>query len=236
MAKKVAKEEKMEKEQTTEKETRKNKSNYHEISIKIEGEEWQKAVDKALEAEMDLAYTLVNLGRSARNTANIKNRQPLSEMLVSVKDLPDYYGDIIKDELNIKKVVLGADISKYVNFEILPNLPVLGKTYGKLIPKIKQEIAKFDQMALASKVQSGKSEVIEVEGQKIELNQDNLLVTMQGKEGFAYAGNGIIGVVLDTNITEELKTEGYVREIISKVQNLRKERGFEVLDRIYLYI
>ena len=196
----------------------------------------EKAIDKALEAEMDLAYTLVNLGRSARNTANIKNRQPLSEMLVSVKDLPDYYGDIIKDELNIKKVELGADISKYVNFEILPNLPVLGKTYGKLIPKIKQEIAKFNQMELASKVQSGKSEVIEIEGQKIELNQDNLLVTMQGKEGFAYAGNGIIGVVLDTNITEELKTEGYVREIISKVQNLRKERGFEVLDRIYLYI
>ncbi len=196
----------------------------------------KKAIDKALEKEMDLAYTLVNLGRSARNTANIKNRQPLSEMLVSVKDLPDYYGDIIKDELNIKKVELGADISKYVNFEILPNLPVLGKTYGKLIPKIKQEIAKFNQMELASKVQSGKSEVIEIEGQKIELNQDNLLVTMQGKEGFAYAGNGIIGVVLDTNITEELKTEGYVREIISKVQNLRKERGFEVLDRIYLYI
>ena len=196
----------------------------------------KKAIDKALEKEMDLAYTLVNLGRSARNTANIKNRQPLSEMLVSVKDLPDYYGDIIKDELNIKKVELGADISKYVNFEILPNLPVLGKTYGKLIPKIKQEIAKFNQMELASKVQSGKSEVIEIEGQKIELNQDNLLVTMQGKEGFAYAGNGIIGVVLDTNITEELKTEGYVREIISKVQNLRKERGFEVIDRIYLYI
>ena len=185
---------------------------------------------------MDLAYNLVKLGRSARNTANIKNRQPLSEMLISITSLPDYYGDIIKDELNIKKVQLGADLSKYVNFEILPNLPILGKEYGKLIPQIKQEIAKCNQMELASSIKNGESKEIQIEDTKITLNEENLIVTMQGKEGFAYSGNGTIGVVLDTEITEELKTEGYVREIISKVQNLRKERGFEVLDRIYLYV
>ena len=194
------------------------------------------AINKELEKEMDLAYTLVKLGRSARNTANIKNRQPLSEMLISLDVLPNYYGDIIKDELNIKNVKLGADISKYVNFEILPNLPVLGKEYGKLIPQIKQEIAKCNQMELAGAINNGGSKEITVGEQTIQLNKDNLLVTMQGKEGYAFAGSGTIGVILDTTITEELKNEGYVREIISKVQNLRKDSGFEVLDRIYLYV
>ena len=196
----------------------------------------EKAIDKALEKEMDLAYTIVKLGRSARNAANIKNRQPLSEMLISVSELPEYYGDIVKDELNIKQVNLGADMSKYVDFEIKPNLPVLGKEYGKLIPQIKAEIGKQDQMKLATKVQNGGIQVITVEDTQIELNSDNLLVTMQGKEGYAFAGEGEIGVILDTHITEELKEEGYVREILSKVQNMRKDSGFEVLDRINLYI
>ncbi len=193
-------------------------------------------IDKNLEKEMDLAYELVKLGRSARNSANIKNRQPLSSMLISLETLPEYYGDIIKDELNIKKVELGADLSKYVNFEILPNLPVLGKAYGKLIPSIKAEIAKCNQMELASKIKNGENYEVKIGEETIQLNEENLLVTMKGKEGFAFAGSGTMGVVLDTAITEELKIEGYVREIISKVQNMRKESGFEVLDRIYLYI
>ena len=196
----------------------------------------EKAINKELEKEMGLAYTIVKLGRSARNAANIKNRQPLSEMLISAQELPDYYGDIVKDELNIKKVVLGAQMSDYVNFEIKPNLPVLGKAYGKLIPQIKQEIAKKDQMELALKIQKGDTETISIDGTEIELNKDNLLITMQGKEGFAFSGEGEIGVVLDTTITEELKEEGYIREILSKVQNMRKDSGFEVLDRIHLYL
>ncbi len=196
----------------------------------------EKAINKELEKEMGLAYTIVKLGRSARNAANIKNRQPLSEMLISAQELPEYYGDIVKDELNIKKVVLGAQMSDYVNFEIKPNLPVLGKAYGKLIPQIKQEIAKKDQMELALKIQKGDTETISIDGTEIELNKDNLLITMQGKEGFAFSGEGEIGVVLDTTITEELKEEGYIREILSKVQNMRKDSGFEVLDRIHLYL
>ncbi len=196
----------------------------------------EKAINKELEKEMGLAYTIVKLGRSARNAANIKNRQPLSEMLISAQELPDYYGDIVKDELNIKKVVLGAQMSDYVNFEIKPNLPVLGKAYGKLIPQIKQEIANKDQMELALKIQKGDTETISIDGTEIELNKDNLLITMQGKEGFAFSGEGEIGVVLDTTITEELKEEGYIREILSKVQNMRKDSGFEVLDRIHLYL
>ena len=193
-------------------------------------------IDEKLEKEMDLAYKIVQLGRSARNSENIKNRQPLSEMLISVDNLPEYYGNIVKEELNVKKVVLGADMSEYVDFEIKPNLPVLGKEYGRLIPRIKQEIAKKNQMDLANKVKSGKVEPIMIDDVEIDLDSNNLLVTMQGKEGFAFAGEGEIGVVLDTHITEELKEEGYVREVLSKVQNMRKDKGFEVLDRINLFV
>ena len=193
-------------------------------------------IDKNLEKEMDLAYKIVKLGRSARNSANIKNRQPLSKMLISIDTIPSYYADIIKDELNIKGIELGAEMSQYVNFEIKPNLPILGKEYGKLIPKIKQEIAKKNQMDLANNVKSEKPQYIEIDDIQIELNAENLLITMQGKEGFAFSGEGEIGVVLDTHISPELKEEGYIREILSKVQNMRKEKGFEVLDNIYLYV
>lgn len=191
-------------------------------------------IDKALEEKMSVAYSLVKFGRSARAAAGIKNRQPLQKILVSERELPDYYGDIIKDELNIKEVELGADLSKYVDFEIKPNLPVLGKTYGKMIPAIRKAIAEKDQMELAQKILAGKEVVIEANGQEITLNQENLLVTMQGLEGYAFGGDGERGVVLDTTVTEELKKEGYLREIVSKIQNLRKESGLEVADHIIL--
>ena len=193
-------------------------------------------IDENLENEMDVAYRIVKLGRSARNAENIKNRQPLSKMLISVDTLPDYYGNIVKEELNVKEVVLGAEMSEYVNFEIKPNLPVLGREYGKLIPKIREEIAKRNQMDLANKVKSGKVESIMIDDTEIALDANNLLVTMQGKEGFSFAGEGEIGIVLDTHITPELKEEGYLREILSKVQNMRKDKGFEVLDKITLYV
>lgn len=193
-------------------------------------------VDKALEEEMDTAYKTVKLGRSARNAANIKNRQPLSKMLVSSKSLPEYYGHIVKEELNIKEVELGADISKYVKFEIKPNLPVLGKPYGRLIPGIKKAIGAMNQMELAQTINSGGVVTIDVAGTEIELNSEKLLVTMQGLEGYAFAGEGEMGVVLITTITEELKEEGNVREVLSKIQNMRKESGFEVADKIRIYV
>ena len=196
----------------------------------------EKAINGELEKEMDLAYKIVKLGRSSRNSANIKNRQPLSKMLISINTLPKYYEDIVKEELNVKEIELGSDMSKYVDFEIKPNLPVLGKEYGKLIPKIRQEISNLNQMELANKVKNGESQNIDIDGTEITLNANNLLVTMQGKEGFAFSSEGEIGVVLDTTITDELREEGYVREILSKVQNMRKEKGFEVLDKIRLYV
>ena len=196
----------------------------------------EEQVDKTLEEEMDTAYKTVKLGRSARNAANIKNRQPLAKMLVSVGSLPEYYGDIVKEELNIKEVELGADLSKYVNFEIKPNLPALGKPYGKLIPGIKKVIGAMNQMELAQTINNGGIVTIAVDGTEIELNSERLLVTMQGLAGYAFAGEGEMGVVLDTNITQELQEEGHVREILSKIQNMRKESGFEVSDKIRIYV
>ena len=193
-------------------------------------------IQKELEIEMDEAYKIVKLGRSARNSVNIKNRQPLSSMLISAKTLPEYYGNIIKDELNMKDVIFGADLSSYVEFNIKPNLPVLGKAYGRYIPKIRKQISAMDQMQLAQKIKQGEKVTIDIDGNEIELKEENLLVTMKGLEGFAFAGEGNIGVVLNTTITDKLKEEGQLREILSKIQNMRKEKQFEVADRIKLYV
>ena len=213
-----------------------NKEEPESVHLCLWPEVDEKAIDLKLEQEMDLAYKIVKLGRSARNSSNIKNRQPLSKMLISIDTLPKYYEDIVKEELNIKEIELGANMSEYVTFEIKPNLPVLGKEYGKLIPKIKEEISKRNQMDLANKVKKGEIEYIEIDETQIQLNAENLLITMQGKEGFSFSGEGEIGVVLDTHITEELRKEGILREVLSKVQNMRKEKGFEVLDHITLYV
>ena len=196
----------------------------------------ESAINKDLEKEMDLAYNIVKLGRSARNAANIKNRQPLPEILISVSSLPEYYGDIITNELNIKTIKFGADLSEHVNFELKPNLPVLGRAYGKLIPGIKKEISARNQMELAQKLKNGGSEMINVDGTEIELNSESILVTMQGLDGYAFAGEGEIGVVLDTHISDELRQEGHLREMISKIQTMRKEKGFQVADKINLYV
>ncbi|MDR2655465.1 MAG: isoleucine--tRNA ligase [Oscillospiraceae bacterium] len=192
-------------------------------------------LDKKLEEEMALAYAIVKLGRSARSQANIKNRQPLSGMLVSAASLPDYYSDIIKDELNIKTLTFGADLAEYVNFDVKPNLPVLGKAYGRYIPAIRKELAAHKQMELAQKINSGGELVIKQGGAEIILNKDNLLVQMNGLSGYAFAAEGANGVVLDATVTQELKNEGYIREILSKIQNMRKDSGFEVSDNIKIY-
>ena len=196
----------------------------------------EKLVDKLLEAEMELTYKICGLGRSARNLANIKNRQPLSKMLLSTKTLPDYYIDIIKEELNIKDVEVNANMSDYVSYTVKPNSPVLGKTHGKFIPGIRKTLAQMDQMALALKISKGEAIMVEIDGTPIEFNSTNLFVTMNGLEGFAFAGEGDVGVVLDTHISEGLRVEGYAREIISKLQNMRKDSSFEVMDKITIYM
>ncbi|MDF2501556.1 MAG: Isoleucyl-tRNA synthetase, partial [Anaerosporomusa subterranea] len=196
----------------------------------------EKLVDKQLEAEMELTYQICGLGRSARNLANIKNRQPLAKMLLSTKDLPDYYIDIIKEELNIKEVATSANMAEYVDYTVKPNSQVLGKTHGRLIPGIRTAIAAMDQMDVALKTAAGQSIMIEVDGTLIQLDSSNLLITMNGQEGFTFAGEGEVGVVLDTHITDDLRREGYAREVISKLQNMRKDSFFEVMDKIKIYM
>jgi isoleucyl-tRNA synthetase len=196
----------------------------------------EKLVDELLETEMELTYKICALGRNARNLANIKNRQPLSKMLLSTKTLPDYYIDIIKEELNIKDVQVGANMSDYVSYTVKPNSPVLGKAHGKFIPGIRKAISGMDQMALALKISNGEAIMVEIDNTLIEFNSTNLLVTMNGIEGFGFAGEGDVGVVLDTHISESLRVEGYAREIISKLQNMRKDNSFEVMDKIKIYM
>ena len=193
-------------------------------------------INYELQKDMDLAYKIVKLGRSARNNVNIKNRQPLRKILVSGESLENYYHSIIMEELNVKEIEFNSDVSKYVNFDIKPNLPVIGKTYGKYIPMIRKFLSESNQMELAMKLNNGESVEINLDGNDVSLNKDNLIITMNGLEGYAFAGEGSLGIILDTFITDELKEEGYVREIISKIQNLRKDKGFEVSDKINIYV
>ena len=155
---------------------------------------------------------------------------------MSGEDLEVYYHSIIKDELNIKEIEFNANVSKYVSFNLKPNLPVLGKDYGRYIPIIREFLSKSNQMELSLKLKDGESIEIDLGDNKVSLNKDNVLITMDGLEGYAFSGEGTIGVVLDTTITDILREEGFVREIISKIQNLRKEKGFEVSDKINIYV
>ena len=138
--------------------------------------------------------------------------------------------------MNVKEIEFNADISKYVNFDIKPNLPIIGKAYGKHIPTIRKFLNESDQMDLALKLNKGESVELNLGEESILLSKENLLINMNGLEGYAFSGEGSIGVILDTSIDETLKEEGFVREIISKIQNLRKEKRFEVSDKIRIYI
>lgn len=193
--------------------------------------------DNKLEEEMETAYRIVQLGRAARNEANIKNRQPLPRMLVNFKEgsLPEYYIDTIKEELNIKAVEFADDIEEYVEYGFKINFPVLGPKYGKLVPKIGEALKSASPLEASNSMKREGAFKISVSGQEIALTADDLDVTMRGREGYAYQSNGHISVVLDKTLTEELINEGFTREVISKIQNMRKDSGFEVSDRIEFY-
>jgi len=194
-------------------------------------------IDEKLEKEMDVAYKIVQLGRAARNDANIKNRQPLSRMLVSFKEnsLPEYYIDIIKNELNIKQVQFKDSIEEYVEFGFKMNYPVLGPKFGKLVPKIGEALKTVSPFDASRSIKEYGMFKVNIAGEEVALTSDDVNVTMKGKEGYAYQTNGYISVILDKSLTEELIKEGFTREIISKIQNMRKDSGFEVSDRINFY-
>jgi isoleucyl-tRNA synthetase len=194
-------------------------------------------INEGLEEEMETAYRIVQLGRAARNEANIKNRQPLSRMLVSFKEgsLPEYYIDIIKDELNIKEVQFTGDVRQYVEYGFKINYPVLGPKYGKLVPRIGEALKSASPLEASDSMRKEGFFKVNVSGEEVALTSDDVEVTMKGRDGYAFQTNGHISVVLDTTLTQELINEGYVREIISKIQNMRKDSGFEVSDRIAFY-
>ena len=192
-------------------------------------------VDPELEANMAAVLDIVVLGRSARNAANIKNRQPVAAMYVQGKALPDMYVSIIADELNVKEVRFVDDASSFISYRVKPQLKTLGPRYGKLLPKINQYLAgEGIGNAVVAAHNRGESYKFDIDGTEISLAAEDVLVSTEENAGFVTVTEHDLSVVLDTNLTPELIEEGFVREIVSKVQTMRKEAGFEVTDHIVL--
>jgi len=192
-------------------------------------------IDSALEESMDLVLEIVVLGRAARSEAGIKNRQPIGNMYVKAPvGLDDMYIAIVADELNVKNVIFKDDIEGLTSYKFKPQLKTLGPKYGKILPKIGAYLSEVEGNDFMAQLKTG-SATFEIEGTSVSLTMEDVLVETAQKEGFLSAGEGSVAVVLDTNLTEELIEEGFVREIISKIQTMRKEAGFEVVDRINVW-
>ena len=193
-------------------------------------------VDKELEANMDEVLKIVVMGRACRNTANIKNRQPIANMFVKApKELPEYFADIIRDELNSKKVTFTQDVKDFTSYSFKPQLKTVGPKYGKLLGGIKQALSTLNGNQAMDELKDKGSLTLDINGSEVVLYETDLLIDTAQIEGYVSEQDNDITVVLDTNLTPELIEEGFVRELISKVQTMRKEAGFEVMDRIRLY-
>jgi len=195
----------------------------------------EQLIDKKLEVDMDEVLDIVVLGRAARNEANIKNRQPIADMYVKSDNVLDkFYTDIIKDELNVKQVSFRDDVEDFVNYTFKPQLKTVGPKYGKQLGKIKEALAHLDGPAAMKKLKSDGALEFDFDGEKISLTMDDLLIETAKSENFVSQEDNQVTVVLDIRLTPELIEEGFVREVISKVQTMRKEAGFEVTDHIIL--
>ena len=194
-------------------------------------------IDAELEKNMNAVLRMVALGRACRNAANIKNRQPIAAMYVGgIEEIPEMYAQVVKGELNVKEVHFGAAADEYINYIVKPQLRTLGPKYGKNLGAIRKYLAEANGSEVVNVIRSGKPYSFEVNGQMIELNEGDLLIEPIQKEGYAVEVEGDLAVIIDTNITPELEEEGNVREIVSKVQAMRKEAGFEVVDHICIYV
>ena len=190
-------------------------------------------IDSQLEADMEVVLEAVVIGRACRNTANIKNRQPIGKMYIKAgKELSDFYVDIIRDELNVKEAELTDDVSKLTTYSFKPQLKTLGRRFGKKINDVRQILAELDGQAAMAELNEKGTLTIQVDGQDEALEKDDLLIEAAQMEGYVSDSDHGITVVLDTNLTPELLEEGFVREIISKVQTMRKDAGFEVMGHI----
>ena len=186
-----------------------------------------------IEAEMDAARKIVILGRACRNAANIKNRQPIAKIFVQTNEaLDDVYKDIILDELNVKELEVTQDASSFISYNFKPQLKTMGPKYGKIVRAIFEEVNKMNGAEVIATLNKGENIKLTVEGTDVEFGIDDVLVETLQKDGFVSDSDSAYTVVLDTNLTEELVEEGFVREILSKIQTMRKDSGFEVQDNI----
>ena len=193
-------------------------------------------IDKDLEANMEELLEIVVLGRACRNTANIKNRQPIGTMYVKAEKAMDkFYTDIIADELNVKEVKFADDVESFISYSFKPQLRTVGPKYGKLLNGIRNALSEIDGTAAMKELRDNGVLVLDIDGNRVELAEEDLLIETAQSEGYVTETDGETSVVLDTNLTPELIQEGFVREIISKVQTMRKEAGFEVMDKIIVY-
>lgn len=190
-------------------------------------------IDRALEESMKDVLAAVVMGRACRNDAAIKNRQPIGKMYIKADfSLDDFYVDIIKDELNVKEVVFTDDVREFTSYTFKPQLRTVGPKYGKQLGGIQKTLASLDGNAAMDELKTSGKLVFEVNDVAVELTEDDLLISMARKEGYVSQEDSQMTVVLDTNLTQELVEEGFVYEIISKIQTMRKDAGFEVMDHI----
>ena len=193
-------------------------------------------IDKDLEADMKELLEIVVLGRACRNTANIKNRQPIGTMYVKAeKKMSEFYTDIIADELNVKEVKFADDVESFISYSFKPQLRTVGPKYGKLLGGIRQALIDINGTAAMNELRTNGVLKLDINGNDVELTEEDLLIETAQTEGYVSESDGETSVVLDTNLTPELIEEGFVREIISKIQTMRKEAGFEVMDQITIY-
>ena len=202
----------------------------HLCDFPVSKKEW---IDKKLEENMEEALDIVVMGRAARNAANIKNRQPIGVMYVkAAHTLSDYFKDIIEEELNVKDVVFKDDVSDLTSYSFKPQLRTVGPKYGKQLGGIKKYLEEVDGTKAMKQLKEEGAIRFTVEGSEISLAEEDLLIDMAQKEGFVTEADNYVTVVLDTNLTPELIEEGFVFEVISKIQTMRKDAGFEVMDHI----
>ena len=202
----------------------------HLCDFPVVHEEW---IDKALEESMKDVLAVVVMGRACRNDAAIKNRQPIGRMYIKSEVCLDaFYVDIIKEELNVKEVSFTDDVREFTSYNFKPQLRTVGPKYGKQLGGIQKKLGSLDGNAAMEELKASGLLRFEVDGAAVELTEEDLLISMAQKEGYVSQEDNRMTVVLDTNLTEELIEEGFVYEIISKIQTMRKDAGFEVMDHI----
>ena len=192
-------------------------------------------IDKDLEVSMDEVLDIVVLGRAARNSANIKNRQPIGNMYVKAENvLSPFYVEIIEDELNVKAVEFKDDVEEFVSYSFKPQLKTVGPKYGKLLGKIKEALSNLDGHKAMQELNTDGALNFDFDGEKVVLGREDLLIETAKNDNFVTEADNKVTVVLDIRLDDALLEEGFVRELISKIQTMRKEAGFEVVDHIVL--